>query len=799
MNITQDIRFAVRSLRARMGTAVAAVVTLGLGMAAAIAIYCVIDAVMLRALPYPQADQLVQIREVADDGHTMAMAYPNYSDVSASIDQFADTTFHGAYANTISSGDTAIRTTIDVSGGDFFRALGIAPRQGRTFGAGEHERVAVIGFGLWQSLLHGRPDVLGQPLDINGDHYAIIGVMPAGFAFPAGTTVWIPMLDPPGTSRSAHNWEALGRLRATTDLGAARLAASTLATRLKAQFGKDTDAVAFDLTPLGDAIAAPVRSALLLLAAGTAFLLLIAITNTTNLLLAFNASRARELAVRAALGASRARLAGQILLESFFIAVAATTLALGIAAAAIRVLVDVAGDSLPRAQDIHLGPSLVAVAVFAALVVAAITTAAVLWSNRKQEPVSELRESGRGQSPSRSHLRLRTALLAAQTALTTVLLVGAGLLGRSFMALLAIDPGFDAQGAISVQVSQPFARDPAAAATTARRYDQLMDEFARVPAVSVVGGVSALPLTDDGADGGFWDGSVTKLESSMPKPIGEAEFRVASPGYFNAIGIPLLRGRAFADTDRADTQQVAVVSTATARATWGTRDPIGQRIQFGNMDGDMHVLTIVGVVGDVHERRLDRAPGGTVYVDLDQRPLAAAEFNIVVRSSLPNSAMMPQLRDVLAQRASGIPYSLHPLSDVRTSALADRRISLILLGTFASVAFLLAIGGLYGLMAFAVGQRQHEFALRQALGSSRQRIARLVLGRGLGIGAGGIGLGLILALFGAHAARSLLYGVPADDPWTLLGVSALLLVTLLLACLLPARRACAVAPRDALS
>ncbi|MGA9423191.1 MAG: FtsX-like permease family protein, partial [Rhodanobacteraceae bacterium] len=324
--------------------------------------------------------------------------------------------------------------------------------------------------------------------------------------------------------------------------------------------------------------------------------------------------------------------------------------------------------------------------------------------------------------------------------------------------------------------------------------------FTTLPGVSVVGGVNGLPLTGNGADGSFWDGSVTDFKhATSSNTIGHAEFRVATPDYFKAAGIKLLRGRSFDARDRPDSENVAVISATAAHATWGNADPIGKRIQFGNMDGDLRVLTIVGVAGDVHERHLDRAPLGTVYVDLDQRPLTAAMFDIVVRSSLPLTTLGGELRGKLQRLASDIPYRISPLSEVRASALADRRFSLVLLGAFSAVAFVLAIGGLYGLMAFAVGERQHEFALRQALGSSRQRIAQLVVGRGLGIGGIGIGFGLILSLFAARAARSLLYGVPADDPWTLIGVSVLLLATLLLACLLPARRACAVAPREALS
>ncbi|MEO6690306.1 MAG: ADOP family duplicated permease [Dokdonella sp.] len=798
MNILPDLRFALRSLRSHVGTAAFAVSTLATGMAAAIAIYCVIDAVLLRALPYPEADQLVQVRELAADGHSMALAYPNYADFTTTVEQFSSMAFHAANSATINSGDTTLHATVDASGGDFFRTLGVAPQLGRTFSAGEHDKVAVVGFGLWQGLLHARADVLGSTIDLDGERHTIIGVMPAGFAFPQDTVAWRPMLDDPGTSRSAHNFEAVGRLRVATALGQARIAADTLATGLKARFGKSTDAVGFDLQMLGDAIAAPVRSALLVLATGTLFLLLIAISNTTNLLLALNGSRSRELAVRAALGASKTRLARQVLFESLLIASAACVIALVLAAAAIRILVNLAGSSLPRADGIHLGVGSFAISVLAAIAIAAITGGAVLWSSRRRSTIGELRESGRGQSPGRSHLRTRTALLVGQTALTTILLAGAALLGRSFLTLLAVDPGFDAEGAVSMEVSQPWTRDATAALATARRYGELMSAFAHLPDVAAVGGVSSLPLSASGANGSFWDGTVTRFDPPSPT-LGDAEFRVASADYFKATGIPLLRGRSFASSDRPDGEHVAVISAAAAHATWGDRDPIGQRIQFGNMDGDMHPLTIVGVVGDVHERRLDRAPGGTVYVDLDQRPMAAAEFNIVVRSRLPAAASMGELRSKMQSISAGIPYSLRPLTEVRASALADRRFSLILLGAFAAVAFVLATGGLYGLMAFVVGQRKHEFALRQALGSSRNRVARLVLGSGLRIGASGIAIGILAALIGARAAGTLLDGMPASDPLTLAGVSLLLLLTLLLACLLPARSACTVAPREALS
>ncbi len=797
MRFLQDSRFALRSLHSRAGTAAFAVLILATGMAAAIAISCVIETVLVRALPYPRADELVQIREVATDGHTMALAQANYDDLVATLGSLSSSAFHNSYPGTIRSGDNTVRASIDTTGGDFFGTIGVAPQLGRTFAKDEHEKVAVIGDALWRGLLGARSDVIGSRIEIEGEPFTVIGVMPRGFAFPAGVDAWRPYLDPPYTSRSAHNWDAVARLRASADLGQTRIAANALAGRLKTQFGDAVDAVAFDVAPLRDAIAAPARNALLLLGAGTAFLLLIAIINTTNLLLALNGSRTRELAVRAALGASAARLALQILLESLLVAIAATALALGAATLAIRFAVHAAGDALPRADEIHLGAGIVAASFLAAVAIALVAAVSVLLNSRRRDPVGELRESSRGLSASRSHLRTRSILLVVQTALTTVLLVGAALLGRSFLALLAVDPGFVADGAVNVQVSQPWSRDTAAAATTARRYETLMSDLAQLPGVDAVGGVSSLPLAVSSADGAFWDGSVTDIQHA-PRPIGYAEFRVASSAYFKAAGIPVLSGRTFDDRDRADGPHAALISAAAARAAWGDEDPIGQRIQMGNMDGDLRTLTIVGVVGDVHERRLERAPLGSVYVDIAQRPAGASEFNIVVRSRAPANALIRELRDALKRDATGIPYSVRPLTAVRADALAARRLSLILLGAFAAIAFVLAVGGLYGLMAFTVGQREHEFAVRQALGSTRRRIARLVLGNGLAIGSAGIGVGLALALAGASAARGILYGVPASDPLTLAGVSVLLLATLLLACVLPARRASAIAPREAL-
>jgi predicted permease len=797
MTLLQDFRFAIRSLRSHLGTAAFATLTLAIGLGAALSIYAVIDAVLLRELPYPQADRLVEMHELSADGKPMALAYPNYADLVAN-DAFASTAFYGGGDGPVSSGSTTRRAYATFAGGEFFHTMAATAQLGRTFDASERGHVAVISHALWQSLMQGRADVVGQPIDVAGDPATIVGVMPPGFDFPEGTAVWTPFFDDPGQSRTAHNWSAVARLRDGATLEQVRLAAGTLATRLVREYGESIDLRAFDVAPLAEAMAAPVRSALLLLAAGTLFLLLIAVTNAANLLLALNGARSRELAVRAALGATRARLMRQIFAESVLIATAAAALAIALAWSAVRVFVHAGAVHLPRANEVGIGASAIAISVVTALVIAAATTAAVLFAQQRSSTTSQLRESGRGQSAGRAHMRLRAAMIVGQTALTTVLLVGAGLLGRSFMALLAIDPGYRADSAIAVELSRPWTRDTAVAAETARRYEALIGQLRDLPGVSAVGGVNALPLGGDGADGAFWDGNVASI-ANAPKPIGYAEFRVASAGYFDAVGIRLLAGRAFDQRDRADSEPVAVISAAAARATWGDADPIGRRIQYGNMDGDERVLTIVGVVGDVHERRLDRAPKGTVYVDLPQRPITAAGFNLVVRSSLPLATLTPSVRAILERAASDTPHSIAPLAEKRAAALADRRLGLVLLAAFAAVAFLLAVGGLYGLMAFAVGQRQHEFAVRQALGATRRSIAERVLRSGIAIAGAGVAAGVLAAAAGATMLHGLLYGVPALDLSTFGGVALVLLCTALLACALPALRACAVPPRDALA
>lgn len=798
MNLFDDLRHGLQGVLANKASYGFAALILACGLGLAIAMWCVIDAVLVRTLPYANAERIVQVRELTETGNAINVTWANYRDLAETVEAFEGSALYAAGDGTVAVPERAIRVGVAHTVGEFFAVLGQAPALGQTLSADGHAPEAVIGHGLWQRLFEGRADVLGRGLEVNGTDYTIVGVMPPGFDFPQRSEVWVSA---PSAwfhpSRSAHNWSMLALLREGEGLMSAQAQSAALADRLVAHFGEDMTARGFDVAPLAQVMTASVRRALQVLSIGVGFLLLVAVTNAINLLLAVAIARGREFALRAALGASRTRLWRQCLAENLFVTGLAWLIGMAVAGLGVRMLLALAGDSLPRADEIAMTPGIVLVSALLALALAAAMTLATRIGDRDQRLSSALREGGRGQSAGRSTLRTRVGLLVAQTALTTCLLVGAVLLGRSFLSLLAVDPGYADDGAVRVQLSQPWSNDAETMQRTAERYDQVIDELSRVPGVTAVGGVSRLPLTG-GANGAFWDDTVTGFDGTVPAPLGYGEFRVASAGYFDAVRIPLMRGRLFDQTDRAGGEQVALVSQQLARSTWGELDPIGRRIQVGNMDGDLTPVTIVGVVGDVREQGLDRPAAGSLYVNLAQRPGSAAQFNLVVRGELALAGLMPLLRERLEQTAAWLPYSLHPLSEVRAESLAQHRFNLVLLAVFAGAALLLAGSGLYGLMAFSVRMRSGEFAVRQALGASAAGIGRLVLRGGLLIAALGIGIGIVVSLAASQLLVSLLHGVSVIDPVSYAAVAVCLLLVAGLACLLPAWRAIRTAPTVAL-
>ena len=562
------------------------------------------------------------------------------------------------------------------------------------------------------------------------------------------------------------------------------------------------------VVPLQDSITGKARSALLVLLGAVGFLLLVACANVANLLLAQVSVRGRELAVRSALGAARRRLIRQFLTEAFVLSLLGGGLGVLGALAGVAGLVALAPANLPRLDTVSISLPVLAFALFLSTAVAAglgAFTAARATSGDLREG---LMEGGRSQAGSQGSQRLGRIIVAAQIAITLVLVIGAGLFGRSLMKVLEVDPGFRVDGIVAMDVALPWLEDPKAKAGQAVFYSRLIDRLGQIRGVRKVGAASGLPMD---INGGYPDGNFLLMtQEEMPKTmqellgrmfrqkegIGNADYCVATSGFFQVLGIPLIRGRVFDGRDGADAPHVAVISQSLARSRWPGQDPVGHTIQFGNMDGDFHLLTIVGIVGDTHVYGLDRPPRPTVYVNLFQRPRAA--ISLTMLSDRETGPVVSAARGILQELDPEIPARFRTLPEVYSASLGSRRFNVILIGFFAVTALLLATTGVFGVMAYSVSRRTREIGVRIALGAAGGDVLKMILGQGLRPILVGVAIGIAGALALTRTVASLLFGVTATDPLTFGGVTLLLVGAALLACYVPARRVTKVDPVIAL-
>jgi cell division protein FtsX len=601
-----------------------------------------------------------------------------------------------------------------------------------------------------------------------------------------------------------------------------------IAQRLKAQFGDDTAMVGVAMEPLREAMTSDVRPALMILFGASAFLLLIACANVVNLMLAQAAARERELSIRAALGAGRQRLIRQFLTEAFLLSTIGGALGVIAALWGLNGLLAIAPENLPRLEDVAVN---VPVLLFSLALVFVVAIGLGIFSAVRAtsgDPRAALNEGSQRQSASLGKQRLGRLIIAGQLATTLVLLVGAGLLGRSLLRVLSVDPGFRTDGVVTMELALPD--DP----TRVQRIQFLNDVISRlrnIPGVQEVGGTNALPLNDGGrADGSYViinpaqisprtqdmiqrvaSGSLdkdpgllaefTKFFDEIFKDqahMGDADYCVASEGFFNTLGIPLLSGRMFDSRDTRDSQHVAVISKSLADEKWPNQNPIGQTVEFGNMDGDPRLLTIVGVVGDLRDKSLESAPRPTIYVDYRQRPIAAQRFTIVMRAPGEPGAVVSSAREIVRSLDPDVPPRFSTFSNIFAASLGARRFSLVLVGVFSATALLLAMAGIYGVTAYTVAQRTREIGVRMALGASRSNVLGMVLKQGAITGIVGIGGGVLGALALTRWLQSQLFGVSATDPATFAGVALILILVSLAACWIPGRRAARVDPMVAL-
>jgi predicted permease len=811
---SQNLRHAVRLLYKNLSVTVTALLTLAIGIGATTAIFTVAYAVLLKPLPYHQPDQLVSLLEVNGSGHRVNFADPNFEDVRTQSRSLNGVAEFRSWLEPVSGGAEAVRIGVAPVSKDFFSIMQVQPVFGRTFTPEEQHfgaaPVALVAHSFWQQFLGSAGDLSQIKLKIADHSVSVVGVLPPGFDFPQEAQVWVPReLFERYPSRTAHNWQVIARLRAGMSLSQAHAELAAIASQIHQQYAPDIDMTDASVTRLREELAAPVRPALIVLLGAVGFLLLVACLNVANLLLAQTAARQNELSIRVALGAKPAQLLHQFLLEALLLSLCGGILGVLAARTALAGLLRLAPAELQNVRGVSLNVPVLA-AAFGIMVV--IATGLGVFSARRAIHAGlrdTLSSASRSHLPTVSSHRAASLIVVGQLAITLVLLTGAGLLGRSLLHVLSVNPGFRTEHVLTMDLALSSADKPEAKARRVTFLTNLFAGIRTIPGVSGVGGTGYLPLMGgDHPDGTY---VVMSPGQAVPRNIEELEpmfhsspntgyagYSVASEGFFTSLGIPLLRGRLFDDRDAIDAPQVAVISESLAREKWPSQESLGRTIEFGNMDGDLRPLTVIGVVGDVRASSLESAPQPTIYVSYRQRPQATGHFAVVIRSSGEPSALIPTARQLVRSLDPTVPPEFGSFAAIVSSSLRTRRFNLILLGFFAGAALLLAVVGLYGVMAHSVIRRTGEIGVRIALGATRANILRLVLGQGVRVTAIGVVIGVAGSLALTRAMRSLLFGLSSADPGTFAAVALVLIAVALLACYAPARRASRVDPNLAL-
>ncbi len=803
----RDLQYAVRVLRRAPGFTAAIVLTLAVGMGANTAIFSVISGVVLRPLGYPEADRLVVVLgRWTDTGRSMNnLAGGDEMDIRARQDVFEAFAHYWGGAMGVQLKDHAEFVGTQLVHPDFFRVFGVSPEAGRLLNHDDAERSAVVSRVFAERNFGSSAAALGQAVFIENRSYEIVGVMPALMRFPADTGVWAAAaLDPPNRNRSGHNYRSVGRLAAGVSLEAANVRLAALARQIGQAFPDSNGRKTFVAVPLHDNLVSRVRATLFLIMGAVALVLLIACANVANLILARASGRSRELAVRAALGASRRHIVGQMLAESLVLSLIAGALGLVLARVGTDALVRVGAGyvPLPRLDDVHVDwPVLLFTALVSVITAFGFGLFPALSASRLA--VSETLHQGgtRGTLGSGSS-RVRSALVVAQIALSFVLAIGAGLLLRSFVALTDTPLGFRTDGVLVVYAHAPARGsfyDKSGLDNYLRVGQFFEDLFARlcqIPGVSSAAGAMGMPTGRYDSNGSYavegqhvFGGDFRRLPS--------AGFRLASPGYFETMGIPLRRGREFDHGDVYERPFVAIISESLARQSFGADNPIGHRIMCG-FDAADKWMTIVGVVGDVRQDSPASAPGPELYMPLRQHPYAANEVQIVVRTSVPPESLTEAVREAARSMSPELAMRFTTLERSVGDSIAAPRFRMALVSCFATLALMLAVAGMYAVMSYVTSQRTAELGLRVALGASASDLVRLVLGSAARLMAFGVGLGLLLALLTSRVVATLLFGIEPTDAPTYGVVLLVALPLVILAAAVPAVRAARVAPMVAL-
>ena len=791
-----DLRYAARRLRAEPGFTAIAVLTLAVGIGGATAIFSAVDHVLIRPLPYPHAERIVAVWDTREDGARLDIAFGTARELAARARSIEHLTVMRTWQPTLLGAAEPERLEGQRVGADYFEVLGILPTIGHEFeptdDAAGAAPVVVISDGLWRRRFGANPGIVGRTITLDGLPHLILGVMPHDFenAAAPGAEVWTPLGYDMSQSRAwGHHLRLLARVRPGADLDEVRRELETIARQPVADFPRMPWAAldhGLTVRRLQDEITSGVRPALLALLGAVGLVLAVACVNVAGLLLARGARRRGELAVRSALGAGHERLVRQLLTESLLLSLLGGAAGVAVAILAVRALVALSPASLPRAHAIAVdGPALLFAFVVSTAVALAVGLLPAFAATR-----GDLRDAvGRGPAPA-PHGAGRDALVVAQVMLALVLLVGSGLLFRSVQRLLAVDAGFEAAGLVTMQIqtSGPRLEDDS---TRLRFFAAALDEVRRVPGVAVAALTSQVPLSGDDDRYGL---HLVPAAEADPGELGGGTYRYAvTPGYLQAMGIPLLRGRWLGSADDAGAPRVAVVSASLARRRFPGLDPIGHRVRVGPADSPPY--TIVGVVGDVKQVSLALDEGEAVYLPVGQWHFLDQVLSVVVRARGEPGRLAPAVRSaVWSVDPDQAVVRVAAMEDLVAASAEDRRFALRLLAVFALAALVLVGVGIYGTLSGRVAERTREIGVRAALGASRRAIVALVLRRGLALTSLGIALGVLTSVAATRAITSLLYGVSRLDAVTYLGVAALLGVVALVAAGVPAWRAARVDP-----
>ena len=797
-DLARDLQFATRWLLRTPAFTLVAIATLALGIGATTAMFSVVNGVLLNALPYPHSERLVELNERSlfeGRAGTASVSAPNFTDwhrQSKTVELM--TAFRGG-EETILGLSEPIRANLYAVSADYFRLFEGTPVLGRTFLPEESVEngapVCVVSYKFWQEQLGGRRDLSGAHLQALGSTYTAVGVMPRDFGYPAGTDVWIP-LEPQnkGMGRDGHNDETIGRLAPSVTVAHAEAEMQGIAERLKREYPDHNSAVGAQVTGLRDAIVGPVTTYLRLLLGAVVVVLLVACVNLASANLARASGRSREMTIRTVLGAGRGRLARQLLTENILIALVGGALGIVLAYWLVHTLLALRPASLPRANEIGISAQVLAFSVGVTIVTGLLIGLLPALQVGRTELRAAVPAGGRGSAVGRSGLR--RALVAAEVLFAVLLLVAAGLLARSFRALLDERAGFDPTGVLAINVSLPETRYPDGALRSSY-YTQALAALRAIPGVERVGFINIAPLSRGGFGGGM------AIDGRPDIPSRYSDYRLVSPGYFATMRVPLLAGRLLSEADDSTSQHVTVINETMAKKFFPGENALGKRLIELGMDSHRAVpLTVVGVVGDVRASDLAKPPTPEHFISYRQRPERAFSGVLLVRTTVPPSTIGTVARTRLRLLDSNVLMKIETAADIRSRSLGDRRFTMTVLAGFALLALVLAAIGIYGVLSYSVARRTREIGVRMALGAARTRVIRAVLWESLTPVAAGAFAGVVAALGLTRLIRTLLYGVSATDPLTFAAGIVVLLGVAVLASILPAARAANVDPAIAL-